>query len=165
MYSRRMNARPFRNAGVAYRPKRTKIELGIQIKLAGHVRKTYPHVIFHSDYAAGLDLTANQAKINKAIQSKHKFPDFTIFAPGRINSNTGLPYIGLAIEIKKDGTPVVLKVGPDKGKLTKNTHIREQAATLRSLSEQGWLACFGVGYDQCQHIVDWYFENENTSLF
>lgn len=164
MYTRAM--RPHRNTGKPYIPKRKKIELDIQIRACSYTRKNYPHVIFHSDYAAGLDLTKHQARVNSSIQSEDKFPDWTCFEPSkRINPKTGVPYVGLALELKKDGTTVILKIGPDKGKLTKDEHIRAQAATLRKLNNAGWYANFCIGYDQFIKTLDWYFDNEQTSLF
>lgn len=165
VYDRRNRARPFRNSGQAYIPKRKKPELEIQLRLAKYVRKTYPNSIFHSDFGANLDMTEYQAKLNKALQSADKFPDFTVFAPGRVCKDTGNRYIGLALELKKDGTTVILKVGKDKGKLTKNEHIRAQAATLRKLNQQGWYANFAIGYEQAKKLVDWYFDNLNAELF
>jgi len=158
VYDRRNRARPFRNSGKAYIPKQQKLELDIQKRLCIHIRKTYPHVIFHSDFGANVDLTEYQAKTNKALQSADSFPDLTIFAPGRVNPKTGQSYIGLALELKKDGTPVILKIGKDKGKLTKNEHIRAQAKTLRKLNDQNWYANFAIGYDEALKIVQWYFE-------
>ena len=165
VYDRRNRARPFRGSGKAYIPKQKKLELDIHKRLCSHIRKTYPHVIFHSDFGANIDMTEHQAKTNKALQSEDKFPDLTVFAPGRINPKTGQPYIGLALELKKDGTPVILKIGKDKGKLTKSEHIRAQARTLRKLNEQGWYANFGIGYEQSKKFVDWYFDNLNSTLF
>lgn len=165
MVYRRKSARPFRNSGVRYVPKQRKHELEIQKKLCNYVRKTYPHVVFHSDYGANVDLTEYQAKLNKALQSRHKFPDIVFLAPGRINPSTNKPYIALAIELKKDGTTVILKIGPNKGKLSTNEHIREQAKTLRVLNKQGWYANFAVGYDAAKQMIDWYFNNENAPIF
>lgn len=164
-YVRTNRARPYRNSGGVYVPKLKKVELDIQKRLCRHIKKTYPHVIFHSDFGANIDMTEHQAKTNKSLQSDDKFPDLTVFAPGRINPHTGKPYIGLAIELKKDGTTVILKIGKDKGKLTKNEHIRGQAKTLKKLNDQGWYANFAIGYDQAKKMVDWYFDNLNTELF
>lgn len=60
---------------------------------------------------------------------------------------------------------MILKIGPNKGKLTKNEHIREQARTLRKLNDDGWYANFAIGYDEAVKMIDWYFQNEQQSLF
>lgn len=151
-------ARPFRNSGVAYIPKKNKVELGIQVRVCNYLRKNYPHVVFHSDYAANADLSEHQKKVNKSLQSYYKFPDIVILEPSR-------GFVGMAIELKSPGTSVVLKVGPNKGKLTTNEHIRQQAVTLRRLNKHGWWANFLIGYDQTIKTIDWYFEREQQELF
>lgn len=151
-------ARPYRNAGVRYIPKKKKTELAIQVRVCNYLRKNYPHVVFHSDYGANADLSEHQKKINKSLQSRYKFPDLTIFAASR-------GFCGLALELKKEGTAIVLKIGPNKGKLTTDEHVRLQAVTLRKLKEAGWYANFAIGYEQSIKFIDWYFENEQQSLF
>jgi hypothetical protein len=149
-----------------YVPKRKSPELDIQRRVCAYLRKNYPDVIFHSDYAAGLGLTANQATINKSLQSSDALPDLYIFAPGRINPKTGVRYVGLILEVKADGTTVIVKIGENKGRLTSDPHIRKQAAILQRLNEQGWYGNFGVGYQACIDTVDWYFERPKlASLF
>jgi hypothetical protein len=150
--------RPFRNSGVAYRPKHTKVEQRIHLSIASHLRKYYPDVVFHVDFASDADLSEYQRKLNSRLQSKHKFIDVTIFAKSR-------GYCGLALEVKADNTTVVLKTGPNRGKLTSNEHIREQAKTLRKLIDAGWYANFGIGEKQCLKTIDWYFEREQQELF
>lgn len=150
--------RPFRNSGLRYIPKRNKPEFLVQQRLAAHIRKTYPHVVFFSDFTANADLTEHQAKMNKSVQSDHKMLDLVIFYPSR-------GYNACIIEIKADGVTVILKTGPNKGKLTSNEHIRAQADTMRKLNRLGYYCNFGTGFDQCRRIVDWYMCNENASLF
>jgi hypothetical protein len=150
--------RPFRNSGVAYRPKHNKVEQHIHLAIASHLRKQYPEVVFHIDFASDADLSAHQRSLNSRLQSRHKFIDVTIFAKSR-------GYCGLALEVKKDNTTVILKIGPNKGKLTTDPHIREQAKTLRKLIDAGWYANFGIGEKQCLKIIDWYFEREQQELF
>lgn len=151
-------ARPFRNSGVAYIPKKNKVELGIQVKVCNYLRKNYPDVIFHSDYAANADLSEHQKKVNKSLQSRYAFPDLMIFEPRG-------EYIGLALELKREGATVVLKIGPNKGQLTSNEHIQNQAVTLRKLKKAGWWANFSIGYEQTIKIIDRYFGNDQQSLF
>lgn len=165
-YVRTGRERVFRNSGLRYIPRKKTPELDMQKRVCNYLRKNYPDVVFHSDFGASADLSEHQAKLNKALQSYDKFPDLTIFKTGRVNETTGVRYIGLAIELKKDGTTVILKTGPNKGRLTTNEHIREQAKTLRKLNAEGWYSNFAIGYDQAIRIIDWYFEKpQNTSLF
>jgi len=147
--------RPFRNSGIAYKPKKRKIEQGIDLRIATHMRKYYPGVVFHFDFAADADLSAYQRKLNSALQSQHKYPDLTILAARR-------GYCGLILEIKADNVTVILK----NGKLTSDPHIRAQAKTLRLLNEQGYYANFAIGFDGFIRILRWYFgEPQQQELF
>jgi hypothetical protein len=149
-----------------YVPKRKSPELDLQRRVCSYLNKYYEGVLYHSDYAAGLGLTMNQAAINKSLQSTAGLPDLYIFKHGRINPKTGQPYVALALELKKDGTTVVVKIGQNKGRLTSDPHIRKQAAVLQRLNDDGWYANFAIGYDEAIRIIDWYFERPKpTSLF
>lgn len=144
--------------GKPYIPKRKSPELDLQRRVCKYLRDNYPGVIFHSDFAAGLGLTQNQATINRSLQSDSGFPDLTIYKPGRVNKKAGKQYVGLAIELKKDGTPVILKTGLNKGRLTSDPHIQHQARMLTRFNNEGWYANFAVGYLAAIQIIDWYFE-------
>lgn len=129
------------------------------MRVCRYLDKYYPGVLYHSDYSAGLHLTENQARINKSIQSGPGFPDLIIL-------NKSRTYSGLAIELKADGVPVIIKSGQNKGRLTSNPHIRQQAQVLRKLIDQGWYANFGVGYQAAVDLIDWYFEKpKNANIF
>lgn len=80
-----------------------------------------------------------------------------IFAPSR-------EYCGLALELKKEGTTIVVTRGPRKGQITADEHIQGQARTLSTLKKGGWFATFGVGYDQTIKIIDWYFGQEQLAF-
>ena len=121
----------------------------------------YPHVIFRSDYASGLHLTINQARIHASLQSGRAWPDLFIYEPSR-------GYYGLAIELKKEGTSVIMKIGERKGKLSTDPHIQEQALMLKTLLKKGYYANFAVGFDDAVKIIDWYFQKkspQNGELF
>lgn len=77
-------------------------------------------------------------------------------------------YCGLAIELKREGTSVVLKIGPRKGMLSLDPHIQEQAAMCKMLLAKGYYANIAVGYDEAIKIIDWYFKRkvpQNGELF
>lgn len=154
-----MSYRPTLLAKRPYIPKRKSPELDIQRRVCQYLRDNYPGVMFHSDYSAGLGLTENQAKINKSIQFDSGMPDLYIFARSR-------GYVGLALELKKDGTTVILKIGQNKGRLTSDPHIRKQAGMLKRMSSAGWYGNFAIGYQEAIGIIDWYFERpKNQTLF
>lgn len=144
-----------------YIPKVVKHEESLQRQVCSYLRLHYSHVMFRSDFASGLHLTENQARIHKSLQSGRAWPDLLIYEPSR-------SYCGLALELKKTGESVVLKIGPRKGKLSTDAHIQEQAAVLKNLQRKGWYANFAVGYDEAVKIIDWYFQKktlENQELF
>jgi hypothetical protein len=146
-----------------YIPKNIKHEQNLQSQVCAYLKLQYPHVIFRSDYASGLHLSAYQATVHRSLQSGRAWPDLQIIHPSR-------GYHGLFIELKKDGTILYLKTGPRKGMLTLNPHIQEQAVMLQGLNDLGYFARFGVGFDKCKRIIDWYLnpnykEPEPETLF
>jgi hypothetical protein len=145
-----------------YVPKVQKHEESIQRQVCSYLRLQYPSVIFRSDYASGLRLTEGQARIHKSLQSGRSWPDLFVYEPRQIKDKH---YCGLALELKRDGASVILKVGPRKGKLSTDKHIQEQAAMLKMLSSKGYYANFAVGFDEAVNIIDWYMGRpENASL-
>lgn len=148
-----------------YIPKVKKHEESIQKQVCSYLRLQYPTVIFRSDYASGLKLTMNQAVQHKRMQSSRSFPDLFIYEPRFIN---GVQYAGLAMELKKDGTTIVVKIGPQKGHLTANPHIREQVLMCRELKKRGYYATIACGFTQAIKVIDWYFgktKAETAQLF
>lgn len=117
----------------------------------------YPRALFKSDYAAGLYLSMNQSRIQASLQSGSGFPDLMVFYPSR-------GYHGLFIEIKSGTTRVYNTIGPRKGLLSSNPHIQAQAFILNELNKLGYFARFGVGFDKCKEIIDWYM-NPNYKKF
>lgn len=142
-----------------YIPKVTKHEESLQLQVCSYLRLQYPDVIFRSDFASGLHLTESQAAKHKRMQSGRAFPDLFIF-----ESRHG--YHGLGIELKKDGTTVIVKIGPRKGKISADQHIQEQYSLLQKLQRKGYYADFAIGYDNAIAIIDWYMEKpQNASIF
>lgn len=155
----------------AYQPRMRRIPLNgkheenLQRQVCQYLRLQYPDVIFRSDYASGLHLTMHQAATHKSLQSSRSWPDLFVYEPRVVK---GIQYAGLTLELKRDGTTIVIKRGPEKGKLTANPHIREQYFMLKELKKRGYYANFAVGFDDAKSIIDWYFgrrEQENGELF
>ena len=138
-----------------YIPKNIKHEESLQLQACRYMRLKYPSAIFRSDYASGLHLTAHQAVTHKRLQSGRSFPDLFIYEPRTVD---GKRYAGLAIELKREGTAILLKKGPKKGQLVSNIHIPEQYYMLQELQRRGYYADFAVGLDAFTDIVDWYFD-------
>jgi hypothetical protein len=146
-----------------FTPAKIKHEESLQRQVCQYISMAYPHIIYRSDYASGLHLTINQAMIHKSLQSGRAWVDLFVYKPSR-------GYSGLGLEIKKEGTVIYLSRGERKGQLTSDPHIQEQAKMLEELNKLGYFARFGVGFDQCRRIIDWYLqpdykEQENSELF
>lgn len=141
-----------------YIPKYKKPEQNLQLRICNYLNKYYPGVSFHSDYAAGMYLTRNQASIRKKLNSGRGWSDIFIAAP-----NKG--YHGLFLELKKDGTAIYVSRGPRKGELVSDEQINIEAKFLNKMNKLGYFARFGVGYDKTIAIIDWYFGRMNESLF
>lgn len=143
-----------------YIPKVTKHEESLQKSICAYLRMKYPFAVFRSDYSSGIKLTKNQARIHASLQSGRGWPDLFIYeksASGKWN--------GLAIELKRDGETVYLKIGSRKGLLTTDEHIQEQAAMLQKLRDRGFYADFAVGYNEAVSMIDKYFGKDNAELF
>lgn len=138
-----------------YIPKAVKHEQNLQRSVCNYLRTHYPHVIFRSDYASGLHLTMNQAMIHKSLQSGNSWPDLFIYHPSR-------GFHGMALELKKEGTSIRVTRGPRKGELVAQEHIQNQDAMLKALTREGYYARFGVGYDRCVQLIDWYLNPNYT---
>lgn len=113
-------------------------------QLADYIKMQYPNVIFTSD-SSGIRLTIGNAKKMLALKSNHKIPDMIILHPNKY-------YKGLILEIKRSDEKIYLK----DGSLSQRKHILDQAKTLNYLTDLGYWAGFGVGFDACKEIVDRY---------
>lgn len=142
-----------------YIPKVKKLEEGIQRRVSTYIRTNFPGVEYHSDYAAGLKLTENQAKIRKSLNSGRGWSDVFIAEPRR-------GYHGLFIELKKEGVSIYVTRGHRKGELVADEQINIEAVFLEKMNKKGYLARFAVGFDQAQKLIDWYFDKpQNLELF
>lgn len=148
-----------------YIPKVTKHEESLQKQVCSYLRLQYPNVIFRSDFASGLKLSQYQATQHKRLQSSRSWPDLFIYKPMQHSDKF---YCGLALELKKEGTSVILKIGPRKGHLSTDPHIQEQALMLKQLNQLGYYANFAVGFDEAVKIIDWYMKKPqqgNQTIF
>lgn len=144
-----------------YIPKVKKHEQTLQQQVCSYLRNHYPYVIFRSDFSSGLKLSKFQAVTHKKLQSSRAFPDLFIFYPRG-------QYHGMALELKKEGTAIVVTKGPRKGHIVSNPHIQEQVAMLKELSKLGYYAKIARGFDEAVKYIDHYFgkeQKENITLF
>lgn len=121
------------------------LESTVHRQICEYIRLAYPHVIFRTDYAAGLKLTKYQAAMNKILSSDRGYPDVFLAEPrGR--------YCGLYLEVKREGVIVYLK----DGTLSTNAHIQEQAEVLQALMNKGYYATFALGFEAAKAKIDAY---------
>jgi hypothetical protein len=118
-------------------------EYNVCLAIANYLRLQYPSVEFHFDLA-GNNLSEAARNKNKAIQKRRGFPDLQILEPRD-------RFAGLFIEIKAPDTRLQKESG-----VWASDHILEQAAYLLRLTQRGYLAEFGVGFDECKRIIDNY---------
>jgi hypothetical protein len=152
-------------APVRYIPKKQQHEANLQKEVCRFLRIQYPSVIFRSDYSSGLKLTVNQAAVHKSLQSSRAWPDLFIVHPSRGKS-------GLMLELKKEGTRIYAAREATKAKYGgyADEHIQEQAMMLTRLNELGFMALFGIGFDDAIEKIRWYMnpdykKSENATLF
>jgi hypothetical protein len=147
-----------------YIPRVVKHEESLQRQACSYLRKQWPRVIFRSDYSAGLRLTQNQARINASMQSGRGFPDLFIYEPMTIE---GKHYCGMALELKRDKTAIIVTKGPRKGHLVADKHIQEQYLMLKELARKGYYTDFGIGIDDTLRKLQWYLSGgiQNLEMF
>lgn len=123
-------------------------ETQIYRDIALYLKMQYPKVMYHFD-PTGLNLTKTQAGILKSIQGGKGYPDLFIIEPSKDRK-----YIGLFIEVKKEGTNLYKNKGIDYI----DDHVLSQALCLDALERRGYRAVFGIGFDVCKSIIDKYLK-------
>lgn len=115
-----------------------------------YLKIRYPRAIFRTDFASGLKLSMPQAIVHKKLQSSRAWPDLQIVEPSHPDYEQ--KYIGLFIELKRDGTVVFKK----DGTIRADPHLQEQAEMLERLRQRGYKAEFAIGFVQAREIIDDY---------
>lgn len=119
-------------------------ERDLQVAVCTYLKHQYPKLIFFSE-SSGMRTSIYQAKLLKATRSIGKLPDLFIAAPRR-------EYHGLFIEIKTEDSSPFLK----NGDISQEKHVQEQWYTLCRLTDVGYRATFGVGFNHIKSIIDCY---------
>lgn len=136
-----------------------KREMAVQRAITRYLMSEYPQVDFFNDWASGAYLTTGQNAARLSIQPKTGWSDLFIPYPSR-------GYHGLFLELKKEGTTIYKKIGPEKGQMVADQQIRAEAEFIERMNKLGYLARFAVGYDKATEIIDWYMERpENLEMF
>lgn len=141
-------------------------EQNLQKQVCHYLKLQYPNIMFRSDTASGRWEYSRRDLAAKVIyNSSRSWPDLFIYEPRMVE---GVQYAGLALELKKEGTTIIVSRGVRRGHLTSDPHIQEQFILLKDLKARGYYANFAVGFDQAKRIIDWYFgraEPVNTEIF
>lgn len=124
-------------------------EKNIHRQVCEYLRQSYPGVIFSTD-GSGVRMSKTQAIEQSFLRSGRGYPDLFIATPRN-------GFHGLFLELKADGTRIMLK----NGAMTIDKHIREQAAVLEKLRSECYYAEFAIGYKAAEQIIDWYLGLEN----
>lgn len=152
-----------------YIPKNIKHEESLQREACGYLRMLPGNIVFRSDFASGMHLTPSQAIRHSRLQSGRAWPDLFIYEPREVTQKDGTTkfYYGMAIELKREGTTIIVSRGSRKGHITSDPHIQEQFLMLKELAKKGYYTNFAVGFDEFRKIVDWYFGQQtvNGTLF
>jgi hypothetical protein len=149
------------------RPERHEDKL--QVRIARHIKSTYPDVIFFCDSGAGADLSDTQRKVMMSSRSDDGMCDMVIDEPSR-------GYHGLRLELKTEGTKIYKKDGKTlrqqkysrttwvRGKpfIKSGDHLQDQAAMIKKYRAKGYMAAFAVGYDDACNKIDKYLDRQQS---
>lgn len=132
------------NQKKAIRPPKEK---NLHQHVCDYLNMQYPSVMFFSD-ASGMRVGMGlRNELKRKRCKKWKIPDLHILEPRG-------PYAGLVIELKRERCEVYKK----DGSLIADERIQAQAEALAHLRSVGYYADFGIGFDHCKEIVDWYMK-------
>jgi len=120
-----------------------KAENQLQLQISKYMQSQYPKTIFRFDLAAGTKMSMPMAMRNKSMNPHKGFPDFFLL---KKNSNYG----GLFIELKAKS------IYKKDGSLLKSEHLESQQRMHETLTNSGYYAVFGIGFEECKRIIDWY---------
>jgi len=136
-------------------------EAQLQIAVCNYIRLQYPNVIFWSDLS-GVYMSKAASGMAKAMRSSRSIPDLFIAHP--IHPHNGM-FLELKTEtpFKKDGS-LKRQMKPIKDrrgrKIGEYNHLQDQLEMLNKLTDLGYFASFGVGFDECCDIIDRYMKRE-----
>lgn len=116
-------------------------------QIATYLNTQYPKVLYHFDTGSGGTTSIGMAMRNKRLNRWRGYPD--LFVCKGIGK-----WLGLFIEIKVNS--------PFKkdGQVKTDQHLQEQATIHAQLSNEGYRAQFGVGFEGCKKIIDDYLLNK-----
>lgn len=134
-----------------------KQEEKLQLAVCNYIRLAYPDAIFMCDLASGLRLPIWIAAMNKKMRSSRGQPDLFIAQKSVMYGESihmRREFSGLFLELKREGTTILVKGKDGMKTYTKDKHIQEQLTVLFKLQSFGYRAEFAVGFDEAKRIID-----------
>ena len=126
-----------------------KKEEVLKSQVSQYLALQYPDVIFRFDIAADIHLPDKLLwKSNRIHRHKKGYPDLFIAEPRG-------QYSGLFLELKYDKWQVLKKRG---GGMKKSEHLESQKNMLARLNKKGYLADWGLGFDDTIKKIDKYLK-------
>lgn len=130
-------------------------------RVVRYIRRTYPGVIFRTDFAAGIKMTIGMASKHKRLQYRRAFPDIFIYSGAMRPSVLGeLQYFGLGLELKAANVKLKKRDGS-----WASDHLAEQAAMMKELEAAGYMCTFACGYEEAIAVIDFYLAGDRAVIF
>lgn len=119
----------------------------LHLKVCDYLRKSYPNVLFRTDFSSGMKMSPGQAAKHKKFQKTRAWPDLFIAESGVVKFKEG----NLIVNLRKNGMFLELKADDVKlykknGEMVANKHYQEQAEMLKKLRDRNYYAEFAIGY-------------------
>ena len=114
-------------------------------QITQYLHLQFPNSMFYTTMD-GIRLPMGLASKAKKLRNPATgWPDLILFEPRG-------GFVGMALEIKREGTTIYLR----NGQLSADPHIREQETMLQKLRDRGFYAEFGIGFEASKALLDNY---------
>jgi hypothetical protein len=129
-------------------------------RVVRYIKRTYPGVIFRTDFAAGIKMTIGQASKHKRLQYRRAFPDLFVFSGAMRPTALGqVQFFGFGLELKAANVKLKKRDGE-----WASDHIREQAEMMAELEAAGYMCTFACGYEEACAVLDFYLAGTGAVL-
>ena len=113
-----------------------------------YINMKYPKALYHSDLS-GVKMSMGTIRKMAALNKYRGFPDLILY-------EKNMKYIGLVMELKKEGSSPFKK----NGDLKTSEHLDNQVFWLNHLAKLGFKTSFVVGVPEAIKTIDDYFNNK-----
>ncbi len=126
--------------------KKSQSEWSHQLAFCKWLKLQYPDVRFRSDIQSSGKLTVGMQNIKRIIDPFRGWPDIMVYLPRQ-------QYVGLGIELKREGSGLYLK----NGSLSNSKHVQEQNEFHEFLRSCGWFVDFAEGFSGAKDLFERYY--------